>query len=38
MGVIRKIKSIEVLLHEFNQEREAISAKKLIEKLKLLKC
>jgi len=33
MGVIRKTKSVEVLLHEFNQNHEAISAKKLIEQL-----
>lgn len=33
MGVIRKTKSVEALLNEFNQGQEAISAKQLIEQL-----
>ncbi|QDO94894.1 transcriptional regulator [Formosa sediminum] len=33
MGVIRKTKSVEVLLNEFNTSGEAISAKQLIEQL-----
>lgn len=33
MGVIRKTKSVEALLNEFNQSHEAISAKQLIEQL-----
>lgn len=33
MGIIRKTKSVEVLLNEFNKGLEAISAKKLIENL-----
>ena len=33
MGIIRKTKSVEVLLNEFNTSFGAISAKKLIERL-----
>lgn len=33
MGVIRKTKSVEVLLNEFDSTNEAISVKKLIEQL-----
>ena len=33
MGVIRKTKSVEALLQEFNQSHEAISAKQLIAQL-----
>ncbi|WP_159023358.1 Fur family transcriptional regulator [Formosa sp. L2A11] len=33
MGVIRKTKSVEALLNEFNTSDEAISAKQLIEQL-----
>ena len=33
MGIIRKTKSVEILLNEFNKNLEAISVKKLIENL-----
>lgn len=33
MGIIRKTKSVESILNEFNTNTEAISAKKLIEQL-----
>lgn len=33
MGIIRKTKSVEALLNEFDKNSEAISAKKLIERL-----
>ena len=33
MGIIRKTKSVEALLNEFNKSSSAISAKKLIQSL-----